>query len=109
MKARQASAAAQSAKHKSDDVSRKAAMTAFEEAVLAGGSSDDVFRRLQRQASVRATVEAHKSRLRKDGTRDEIVHLRKVAENASADLAVVAEKVCAANEIAHRMSKVGGR
>lgn len=109
MKARQASAVTTAAKHKSSDSARKAAVSAFESALQAGGSSSDVLARLRNDASVRAVVDTHKSRLRKDGARDEIRAVAKGVRDAASDLAVVAEKVCKANETAHRMAKVGAR
>lgn len=111
MKARQASAASAVSKHKSDDSQRKSALSAFESAVALGGSPSQVFSRLAKDAAVRASVDSHKERIqtgRERGAVEEVKRVKDLAKSAAEDLAVVAEKVCRANETLHRMEKVGG-
>lgn len=111
MKARQASAASAASKHKSDDTQRKSALAAFEAAVVRGGSASQVFSRVAKDAAVRATVDTHKDRIRsagKQGAAEELKRVKESARSAAADLTIVAEKLCRANETLHRMEKVGG-
>lgn len=111
MKARrQASEDATSvAKPRSLDASRKAAFAAFESAVRDEASPADLQRRLQKDDAVRAVVDAHKLRVGKHGTAREIKAVSKAVADAAGDLAVVAERLCSANETAHRIDKVGAR
>lgn len=111
MKARRQASedATQAAKPRATDASRKAATAAFEAALRDGRSPEQLLRSLQKDESVRAVVDAHKDRVRKVGAQSEIKALAKAARDASGDLAVVADKVCKANETAHRMAKIGAR